>query len=167
MTVRRHRLTPAVQTTICRYVLSGGYPHVAAEAAGVPREVFDRWLRLARARRPKRKYRLFYEAVTQAHAQVRLSAEVKALAKDPLAWLKCGPGKEAPDRAGWSNPPKSQPAGTGEAVNLLLRRETQDLVATLLRVLGPYPEVRAAVAEALGAADAEPAPPAEPGEPGA
>jgi hypothetical protein len=162
MTVRRHRLTPAVQTTICRYVLSGGYPHVAAEAAGVPREVFDRWLRLARARRPKRKYRLFYEAVTQAHAQVRLAAEVKALAKDPLAWLKCGPGKDAPDAPGWTNPPRAQAAAAGEAVNLLVHRETQELVSTLLSVLQPYPEVRAVVAAALIALDAEPASPTPP-----
>jgi hypothetical protein len=154
MSQTRHRLTPAVQTVICRYILSGSYPQVAAEAAGIPREVFDRWMRRAQVRRPKKKYRLFYEAVMQASAQVRLSAEARALAKDPFAWLKCGPGKETADRPGWSNPPRAQDR-RGQAVNLLLRRETQDLVTTLLRVLQPHPQVRAAVADALAALDAE------------
>jgi len=145
----RHPLTPDVQAAICRYILSGGFPHVAAQAAGVPRRVFERWLRLARCRRPRRKYRLFYEAVMQARAQVRLAAEGKALAKDPLAWLKSGPGRDSLDAPGWTNPAKDQGQGDSEAVNLLMRRETQGLVALLLRVLQPFPEVRAAVADAL------------------
>ena len=145
----RHPLTPDVQAAICRYILSGGFPHVAAWAAGVPRDVFERWLRLARGRRPKRKYRLFYEAVMQARAQVRLAAEVKALAKDPLAWLKSGPGRDSLDAPGWSNPARDQGPDDPEAVNLLLRQETQSLVALLLQALEPFPEVRAAVADAL------------------
>jgi len=147
--------------------MSGGYPHVAAEAAGVPREVFDAWLRRARVRRPKKKYRLFFEAILQARAQVRLAAEAKALLKDPFGWLKCGPGKETPDAPGWTNPPRAQVDGDPEAVNLLLRRETQELLATLLQVLQPFPEVRAAVAEALTKFDAERVPPeAQPASPG-
>ena len=145
----RHPLTPDVQAAICRYVLSGGFPHVAAQAAGVPREVFERWLRLARQRRPKRKYRLFYEAVMQARAQVRLAAEGKALLKDPLAWLKSGPGRDSLDPPGWTNPAKDQGQDDPEAVNLLLRQETQGLMTLLLRVLEPFPEVRTAVADAL------------------
>jgi hypothetical protein len=155
MSIGRYPLTPELQAAICGYILSGGFPHVAAEAAGVPREVFDGWLRRARARRPKKKYRLFFEAIMQARAQVRLAAEAKALLKDPFGWLKCGPGKEMPDAPGWTNPPRAQVDGDSEAVNLLLRRETQELVATLLQVLQPFPEVRAAVAEALSKLDAE------------
>ena len=86
---------------------------------------------------------------------MRLAAEAKALLKDPFGWLKCGPGKETPDAPGWTNPPRAQVDGDPEAVNLLLRRETQELVATLLQVLQPFPEVRAAVAEALSKLDAE------------
>jgi hypothetical protein len=153
MTSPRYRLTPSLQAMICRYILSGGYAHVAAEAAGVPRHVFDRWLAHGRARRPKRRYRVFYEAVLQAQAQVRLAAESKALTKDPLAWLKTGPGKDAPDRPGWSNPPKASLPSDHPAVNLLLRRETQEMLTTVLRLLAPYPEVRAAVAAALSAVD--------------
>jgi len=156
MSTRRYQLTPELQTTICGYILSGGYPHVAAEATGIPREVFDGWMRRARARAPTKKYRLFYEAIVQARGQVRLAAEAKALTKDPLAWLKCGPGKETPDAPGWTNPPRAQVDGDPEAVNLLLRRETQDLMATLLRILEPFPEVRTRVAEALAVLDTEP-----------
>ena len=151
MSQPRHRLTPDVQSAICRYILSGGFPHIAAEAVGVPREVFHRWLLLARARRPRRKYRLFYEAVMQARAQVRLAAEGKALVKDALAWLKFGPGKDTVDPPGWTNPARALPQEDAQAANLLLRQETQGLLATLLRVLQPFPEARAAVAEALDA----------------
>ena len=84
MSIRRYPLTPQMQAAICGYILSGGFPHVAAEAAGVPREVFDGWLRRARARRPKKKYRLFFEAISQARAQVRL----------------VGASRESPSRAG-------------------------------------------------------------------
>jgi len=150
----RHLLTPTLQAAICGHIFAGGFPQVAAEAAGLPREVFERWLRQGRARGARRKYRLFYEAVMQARAQVRLAAECKALAKDPLAWLKSGPGKETPDAPGWTNPLRGLPQGDTEAVNFLLRRETQELVLTLLRLLQPFPEARAAVAEALAAPEA-------------
>jgi hypothetical protein len=155
MSTPRHRLTPDIQAAICRYILSGGYPHIAAEAVGLPREVFDRWLRRARSRHPRRKYVLFYEAVMQARAQVRLAAESKALLKDPLAWLKTGPGKDTFDSPGWTNPPRAQALDDAAGVNLLLRQETQVLLTTLLRVLEPFPEARAAVAAALEEAQEE------------
>ena len=82
-----------------------------------------------------------------------MAAEVKALAKDPLAWLKSGPGRDSLDAPGWTNPAKDQGADDPESVNLLLRQETQSLVAMLLQVLQPFPEVRAAVADALTADD--------------
>ena len=40
----RYRLTPALQEKIVAYIRAGGFPHVAAEAAGLPRRVFERWL---------------------------------------------------------------------------------------------------------------------------
>ena len=40
----RYRLTPALQEQIVAYIRAGGFPHVAAEAAGLPRQVFARWL---------------------------------------------------------------------------------------------------------------------------
>lgn len=148
MTTPRHILTPAVQQSICGYILSGGYPHVAAEAAGVPREVFARWLRRSRGPGAKKRYRQLREAILNALAQARLSAEAAVLTKTPLAWLKHGPGKDTPDMPGWSNAVRSQ-GHESAAGRLLMRPETQELIATLLRVLKPFPEVRAAIADAL------------------
>ena len=52
---------------------------------------------------------------------------------------------------GAAHPKECQDQGQDdpEAVNLLLRQETQSLMALLLQVLQPFPEVRAAVADAL------------------
>src|SRR5438105_1422557 len=96
MARKRHLLTPAVEQAILAYVRAGGFPHVAAEAAGVPRAVFERWL--ARGQEPggPAKYRAFLEAVRQAQAQARLGAEVSARDDKPLDWLRSGPGRETP-----------------------------------------------------------------------
>ena len=139
MTAARPRLTPELQAMICRYILSGAYPHVAAGAVGVPHDVFTRWFR---------KRRSFRLAILQAHAQARLGAEARAMTKDPLAWLKCGPGKDTAEAPGWTNPPRAQNQAA-ETGRLLEQRETQKLIALLLQVLEPFPEVRLLVADAL------------------
>lgn len=145
----RHKLTPEIQASICTYLRAGGFPHVAAEAAGVPRQVFELWLRRGRARKPRRKYRLFVEAVAQAQAQVRLLAEMAAYKKDPLTWLKSGPGKETPDNPGWTNPGKNQAKSGEDQADWLLTPRIQELLAELLRALAPFPQAREAVAQAL------------------
>ena len=66
MARQQPRLTPAVQQTITAYIRAGGYPHVAAEAAGVPRDVFDDWLRRGEEGRPSRPHRRFARQVRQA-----------------------------------------------------------------------------------------------------
>jgi AcrR family transcriptional regulator len=139
MTFVRLHLTPELQAVICRYILSGAYPYVAAEAAGVPRAVFTRWFR---------KRRSFRLAILQAHARARLGAEARAMIEDPLAWLKYGPGKDAPEAPGWANPTRAQ-SNTAETTRLLEQPETQQLIALILRVLAPFPEVRLLVADAL------------------
>jgi hypothetical protein len=154
MSARRHPLTPAVQARICHYIRLGAFPHVAAEACGVPREVFELWLARGRRRRPERKYRLFREEVLQAQAEARMRAESRALVEDALSWLKSGPGKETPASPGWANPSRPQP-GDEPALNPLLHAETQQMLAALLRALEPFPEARAAAAAALAQLDAE------------
>ena len=62
----RHLLTPAVEQAILSFIRAGGFPVVAAEAAGVPRAVFERWLARGEAPRGPAKYRAFAEAVRQA-----------------------------------------------------------------------------------------------------
>ncbi len=132
---------------IVAYVRAGGYPHVAAEAAGVPQELFEEWLRKGEAGRPL-KYKQFVEALRQAEAQARLAAEAKALKEKPMDWLKAGPGKETAARPGWSALAKPH-AGAVKETPLLLRPDVQTFLRALLTALEPHPEARAAVAAVL------------------
>jgi hypothetical protein len=141
------KLTVALREQICGFILSGSYPHIAAEAAGVPREVFEDWMKRGGSPRSAKKYRLFREAVLKAQHQAQLTAESRTLSKDPLNRLKCGPGKETPTSPGWSNPGRGGAPKEGD--NWLMHKENQELIEVLLRALEPYPEVRVAVSQAL------------------
>jgi hypothetical protein len=151
MARRRQPLTPQVQEQICAYIRAGGFAHVAAEAAGVAREDFEEWLRLGQPdserRRSSRVYREFFQAVRKARAEARLAAELKILEKNPLQWLKCGPGRETHDYPGWTTAVRSVFAGDRQAVNVLLLPEMQALLASMLEALAPFPEARAALAQ--------------------
>src|SRR5688500_16408139 len=98
MPKKRHRLTPAIEQAIVSYVRAGGFPHVAAEAAGVPAEVYEDWMRRGESPRAPANYRAFAESVRQAAAHARLSAEVEALKEKPLDWLRGGPGRQTPEQ---------------------------------------------------------------------
>ncbi len=147
----RHTLTPQIQHEICAFITAGGFPQIAAEAAGVPRKVFKNWLEWGKksGKGPYKKYRLFVETVLQAVAQSRLTAEIKAHDEEPLKWLQQGPGKETKDNPGWTVPVKPQVSQTNQTINLLLNPEMQGLFAAILQVLSPFPEARQAVSEAL------------------
>ena len=145
MPAKHPLLTPAVEKMIAAYVRAGGYPHIAAEAAGVPRKVFQEWLRKGEAERPLKKYKGFVERLRQAEAQARLAAEAKALKEKPMDWLKAGPGKETPARPGWSALAKPH-AGAMKETPLLMRDDVQTFLRALLQALEPHPEARAAVA---------------------
>jgi hypothetical protein len=155
MSRKRYPLTPEVERAILAYIRAGGFPHVAAEAAGIPRAVFERWLRKGRGPRARDRYRAFHAAVQQAQAQARLGAEVAALNDKPLDWLRSGPGRETPDSTGWTGSVRPGPAQTGSA-SALSQPEVQALLAVLLKLLEPYPQARAAVAAVL--ADPPPTP---------
>src|SRR5262245_63863658 len=102
------KLTPEIEQQIVAGIRTGGYPHIAAEAAGVPRELFERWLQLGKKNR-KSAFRSFWLNVQQACAQARLKVEVDARAKDAKFWLHYGPGKETLDNPGWSASAKPAP----------------------------------------------------------
>ena len=140
--------TPAVQKTIAAFVRAGGYPLVAAEAAGVPREAFEEWVRRGEADGAPKKYRDFVEALRQAEAQARLNAEVAAVKEKPMDWLRAGPGKETATRPGWSALAKPR-AGADKETPLAERPEVQEWIRLMLRVLEAFPEARAALAAAL------------------
>jgi hypothetical protein len=142
----RHALTAAVAHLIVSYVRAGGYPHVAAQAAGVPREVFEDWLRRGAEPGGRALYRDFRRDVLQAHAQARLKAEVAMLEDRPLDWLKCGPGKETADEPGWTGPARPGHGGTAAGAASLADPAVQEVISVLLEQLGGHPELRALLA---------------------
>jgi hypothetical protein len=151
-------LTSQVEREIAAFIAAGGFPHVAAEAAGIPREVFEAWLELGspvgrkKGWKPHRQYVPFWTAVMKARATARLRAEMAALSDDPIAWLRNGPGKDKPNDPGWSVGIKPVVHEQNTQINVLLSPEMQGIFASILQVLAPHPEARAAVAEALAGA---------------
>jgi hypothetical protein len=146
-------LTDEVQHLICSFIRAGAFAHVAAEAAGIPVEVFELWIEQAKKKRNAR-FKLFVIAVRRAQAEARIAAEIKILKDSPLDWLKSGPGRENSTRQGWTAPTKPLVQNNTQ-VNMLLAPELQGLFAAILQVLAPFPEARAAVAAALAQAGSE------------
>lgn len=140
----RIRLTPTIEQHIIAGIRAGGFAQIAAEAAGVGRETFERWLRIGQ-RKKKQLYRLFFEKVRQAVAQARLKAEMDVREKDVRFWLRYGPGKETVTTPGWSAPPK--PIYRPERQGHLL--DWRQLATRLLDVLQPYPDARQAFLRTL------------------
>jgi hypothetical protein len=161
MTALRFHVTEALVAQIASRVQGGAFPHVAAEAAGIPAEVFQDWMERGSRPGAREPYRSLAERVRNAHGHARCMAEVDLRQTEPKAWLLNGPGKISEALPGWSAPVKGQPAER-DAINLLLERQLQTFLVTLLEALGPYPEARAAVATAFApgaapkAADEEP-----------
>jgi hypothetical protein len=144
---REHsRPTDEIVQAITSYIRAGGYAHVAAEAAGVPRPVFESWLRRGQEKGARTDLRHFAGAVRQARAQARLTAEIAAFKAKPIDWLRSGPGKETADVPGWTGNVKAG-AASGSASGL--GPEAQALIAAILDALAPFPEVRTVLAQAL------------------
>lgn len=145
----RYRLTPALQEQIVAFIRAGGYPHVAAEAAGLPRDVFDKWMQRGQAARAPAAQRAFARAVMEAQAQARLHAELAARKDKPLDWLKAGPGKVSAVNPGWSNPGKARDASNvkaDKAERLRTWCAVIHLLGCCVEQLAPYPEARTALA---------------------
>jgi hypothetical protein len=149
MASNRPSPSPVLCQQICAFIRAGGYAPVAAEAAGVPRRLFAKWLARGLKRRARGVYRAFAEAIRQAEAQARLGAEMAAYKKDALNWLKSGPGRERPRRPGWSMPVRARPGAERGAANPLLHPAAARVLAGLLQALTPFPEARAAAAAVL------------------
>ncbi len=149
MAQKRPLLTAAVETTILAYDRDGAIAHVAAEAAGVAREIFEEWMLRSESKRPVARYRLFAEAVRQAEAQARLGAEVAALKGKPVDWLKAGPGKETAAKPGWSALAKPR-GGDDKPMSPLLDPGVQELLrAPCCERLERYPDARTEVVDVL------------------
>ncbi len=151
----RFPVTEALIADIASRVQGGAFPHVAAEAAGVPAEVFQDWMERGSRPGAREPYRSLAERVRHAHGHARCMAEVALRTDDPKAWLLNGPGKNSDALPGWSTPVKAQPGADRDAANLLLDARVQALLAALMAALEPFPEARAAVAAALAPSAAQ------------
>ena len=148
MSAKRFRLTPPLRSQIIAGIHAGGYPHVAAAAFAVPKEIFDDWLKRGLGADAREPYVSFAKEVAQAQAKARLRAEMAVFEAEPKVWLIHGPGRETSESPGWSVSVK--PAeGSSESRNVLLDPELMQLFRTLMEVLRPYPEASAQVAQAL------------------
>lgn len=134
--------TPEITHTITSYLQAGGTPEIAAQAAGVSEQTFNRWIARGKTTRAPKVLKAFYKAVEQAHAQARLRAEIAAFNDKPLEWLKNGPCKGGIE---WGK------KGTGKKTEAdeLPQFHTQKFLQLLMRVLDAFPEARKAVAKAL------------------
>jgi hypothetical protein len=152
----RPRLTPRLLEKICSYIRAGACPEAAAEAAGVPGETFRQWMTQSELQR-RGPLAGFRPAVLEAVATARVFAEAKVFDSNPLAWLKHGPGKETPERPGWTTSakpcaPQHHPGADVDLTNPRL----QQYFVMILQVLTPYPEARTAVAAALAEQKTDP-----------
>jgi hypothetical protein len=146
----RFQLTPQIEHNILSFIRAGGFPEVASEAAGIPREVFNRWRRRGEGRDAPERYRAFALAVRQAIAQARLNAEVQVYTDRPLDWLRNGPGRETADRSGWTGNARPRTGTAAAEVDIFAMPEVQTLFRSMLEAVEPHPEVHAAIAAVVG-----------------
>ena len=148
MAVTLLRMPPEVRSQILGTIRAGGYPHIAAEAWGMPKETFDDWIRRGEEPKAREPCRSFARDVRLAHAQARLKAELSVFESDPKIWLIHGPGRETDDSPGWSisvKPAELSVAGR----NVLLDPELMRLFHIVMQALEPHKEARLEVALAL------------------
>jgi hypothetical protein len=149
MARRQYLLTPDVEQQILGFIGAGGFPHVAAEAAGVPQDVFRNWLERGSRPRAREPYRSFARGVMQTAARARLKAELEAREKDPRFWLGHGPARETADSPGWTGQVKPLGSTVPAAESAPALAEISQVWRQVLQSLEAYPEARAAVAQAL------------------
>jgi hypothetical protein len=145
------RLTEELCRDIASGIRAGGYPHVAAEAFGVPKDVFDAWLEQGNRKNAWEPYRTFAREIRAAFAQARLRAESEELNKNPRMWLVNGPGRESEQSPGWSTSVKPA-AVIPQARNVLTDPEIMQLLRAVTEALIPFPEARQQVADVLSKA---------------
>jgi hypothetical protein len=137
---------PARAQVLLAYLRQGGFPLVAADAAGVPAPAFLVWMQRGESAGAREPLRGFARNVRQAVAQARLLAELAVCKKDPKFWLSHGPGRETPESTGWTAPARPATRPTVQTNSL---EQARGLCALILDTLTPFPEARARVAERL------------------
>lgn len=136
------------QRAICAFTRQGAYPHVAAQAVGLPLATYDKWMSIG-ASKTRSIHGIFRLAVLEAQSQARLAAEQALFTDDPVAWLKAGPGKERPDNPGWSTSAKPAAAAQQATQVNVFSGELALVMQRILAALAHFPDARLAVAAVL------------------
>jgi len=137
---KQPRLTLELHRQIAAAIRAGGFPHISAQAFGVPAPVWDVWLRRGTARGAREPTRSLVQDVHQAHAQARLRAEINVHAEAPRIWLQHGPGRDRADCPGWAGAVEAMPAA--EEQNALLQSAALEVIHIVQEVLDEFPEPR-------------------------
>lgn len=137
--------SPERHRSIVAAVRAGSFAWIAAEANGVSRSTFKKWMRKGERTR-REPYRTFASDIRQARAQARLSAELEVRREEPFAWLRYGPGRERVDEPGWTESQEIKHTGSLDVIHSL---EWSRIASALQTALEPFPEARLAVAQAL------------------
>lgn len=117
MAGRRTKLTEELQQTVVSYIRAGAFDWVAAQAAGIGKTTFYRWM--LSGEQGKQPYAKFYSAVREARAVARVAAEMEVRRDNPLAWLRYGPGRAKSDEPGWTESHEvTAPQGASITLNL-------------------------------------------------
>ena len=144
-----HPLTPEVARQIVAAIRAGAFPHIAAEAAGIPRNVFQGWLRQGERKGGREPFKSFAKEVRTATAQARLRAEMEVFQGDPKSWLRSGPGKESPQTPGWTGIVKPGITNDLRQINIFNAPDFLEFLKQLRQILAPYPDALQAISQAL------------------
>jgi hypothetical protein len=146
------RLTPELEAQILASIRSGGYPHVAAAAWGVPEALWAEWRRRGTSKHARSVFKDFFLKVERAMGQARLKAEIDALKADARFWLKHGPGREQGGNPGWAALARPTPPTSAAALDVFASPEVLQLLAVVRTALAPHPEALAMVTGAIAEA---------------
>lgn len=116
---RKSKLTPQLIDQLCRHLKTGTFDYAAAQAVGISKRTFYRWLEQGRQEEdalatreesgeeiPDSDLSLFWHfwhKVSQSTAIARIDAEKRVFTEDPFKWLRYGPGRERPGQPGWTD----------------------------------------------------------------
>lgn len=108
-TGRRTLLNEKMRQQIVASIRLGAYLWVAAAAAGIDPRTLLYWLQ--KGRDGIEPYIQLFHEVEEAQGFARLSAETRVHRDDPKFWLRVGPGRERPDRPGWTEEARIEHSG--------------------------------------------------------
>jgi hypothetical protein len=132
-------LTESLRNKILGAVRAGAYPHVAAEAFGVPKRTFEDWLARGDREGSEEAYTQFARDTREASSVARLLVEAELYKNDPKTWLVHGPGRETSERPGWSVSVKAAEFAKS-VVNVLCIPEVMDVFNQLSELFEPESE---------------------------